>query len=150
MSPLADSPPGANATLPLILIVEDNQLVAKFYRMALERIGEFACLVTEEVPEMLRFVETGLVRAAVVDVSLSGTGWEGRPIDGVMLTKLLKQRALAATGRSLRVLLATAHAMASDREQLLAASGADDYLEKPIYDAAVLVSKVRGLLESEH
>lgn len=132
----------------LILIVEDNRLVAKFYTMALQRAGNLDSLVTEDVTEMLNQVEAGWVRVAIVDVSLGGTEWEGHPIDGVALTKLLKQRALASTGRALRVLLATAHAMAGDRERLLAASGADGYLEKPVYDAALLVEKVRRLLET--
>ena len=85
---------------------------------------------------------------AVVDVSLSGTQWLGRPIDGVELSRLLKQHAAAHTGRPLPILLATAHAMAGHRERLLAASGADDYLEKPVYDAAHLVGKILTLLNT--
>ena len=131
-----------------VLIVEDNALVAKFYRMALERAGEFSCVVTEDVPKMLAEVEAGRVHVAVVDVSLSGTEWLGRPIDGVELSRLLKQHAAAHTGRPLPILLATAHAMAGDRERLLAASGADDYLEKPVYDAAHLVGKILTLLNT--
>jgi CheY-like chemotaxis protein len=148
MNHTADSAgsPGSSSA-GVILIVEDNRLVAKFYTMALQRAGSLDSLVTEDVTEMLSQVEAGRVRVAIVDVSLGGTEWEGHPIDGVALTKLLKQRALSSTGRPLRVLLATAHAMAGDRERLLAASGADDYLEKPIYDAALLVEKVRRLLE---
>jgi two-component system cell cycle response regulator DivK len=136
--------PSGNFPQPVpytILIVEDNALVAKFYRLALERAGGFACLVTENVEEMLAEVEAGRVHLAILDVSLSGTLWEGRQIDGVELAHLLRQR---APGR-LPILLATAHAMAGDRERLLAASGADDYLEKPIYDAQHLVEKVRRL-----
>jgi CheY-like chemotaxis protein len=41
------------------------------------------------------------------------------------------------------VLLATAHAMSGDRERLLESSGADGYLQKPVYDSAQLVAKVR-------
>jgi two-component system cell cycle response regulator DivK len=141
--PEPSGPPPGN----LVLIVEDNRLVAKFYQMALERVGKFQCLVTESVLEMLEQVEAGRVRVAIVDVSLAGTEWEGQPMDGVALTRLLKEKALAATGRPLRILLATAHAMAGDRERLLAASGADDYLEKPVYEAAQLVEKVRKLLQ---
>lgn len=128
---------------PLILIVEDHALVAKFYRMALERAGGFTCLVTEEMEEILRRVGAGEVDLAILDVSLSGTEWEGRPIDGVALSRLLKQR----SPRRLPILLATAHAMAGDRERLLEASGADDYIQKPIYDAHELVEKVRSLLK---
>lgn len=125
-----------------VLIVEDHPLVAKFYRMVLERVGGFTCLVTEDVARMLPEVEAGRIDLAILDVSLSGTDWEGRPIDGVELARLLKQRA----PRPLPILLATAHAMAGDRERLLAASGADDYLEKPVYDAQQLVDKVQKLL----
>ena len=127
---------------PRVLIVEDHALVAKFYRMALERAGGFTCILTEDMQEILRIVEAGNADLAILDVSLSGTEWEGRPIDGLQLTRLLKQR----SPRPLPILLATAHAMAGDRERLLAASGADDYIQKPVYDAQELVNKVRRLL----
>lgn len=125
-----------------ILIVEDNALVAKFYRMALERAGGFECVVTEHVSAMLQLVGIGQIDLAILDVSLSGTEWEGRPMDGVELTRLLRER----SPRRFPILLATAHAMAGDRERLLAASGADGYLEKPIYDAHQLVERIRELL----
>jgi len=133
----------AMSETPLVLIVEDHALVAKFYRLALERAGGFTCLITEEMPEILRRVEAGEVDLAILDVSLSGTEWKGRPIDGVALSRLLKER----SPRRLPILLATAHAMAGDRERLLEASGADDYIQKPIYDAHELVEKVRSLLK---
>jgi CheY-like chemotaxis protein len=134
--------PAGPAPAQRVLIVEDNRLVAKFYRMALERAGGFTCLVTEDVAQMLAEVEAGRIELAVVDVSLVNTEWEGRVVDGVELTRLLKQR----SARPLPVLLATAHAMTGDRERLLVASGADDYLEKPVYDAQLLVEKIRSLL----
>lgn len=130
-----------------ILIVEDHALVAKFYRMALERAGNFACIVTEDVPQILADVEAGRVHVAVLDVSLTNAQWQGRLINGVELAQLVKQAA-AAAGRSLPILLATAHAMSGDRENLLAASGADDYVEKPVFDAQLLVDKVRRLISA--
>lgn len=140
----APAPPSAPRA-HTVLIVEDDALVAKFYRMALERAGGFSCVLTENVEEMLEAVEAGRVHLAVLDVSLRRTEWQGRPIDGVELTQLLKQHAFQRTGRTFPVLLATAHAMAGDRERLLAASGADDYLEKPVYDIQELLDKVQRL-----
>jgi len=125
-----------------ILIVDDNALVAKFFRMSLERAGGFTCVVTESVPEMMEKVRAGKIDVAVLDVSLSDSMWEGRPVDGLELSRLLKSN----SPRPLPVVLATAHAMAGDRERFLAASGADDYLEKPVYDAGVLVDKIRNLI----
>jgi two-component system cell cycle response regulator DivK len=126
-----------------ILIVEDNPLVAKFFRLALERVGGYRCLVTETVTEMLPPLEAGEIHLAVVDVSLSNTQWEGRPIDGLELTRLLKRRSVG----SLPVLLATAHTMPGDRERFLADSRADDYIQKPVYDADEFVGRIRLLLK---
>jgi Response regulator receiver domain len=63
---------------PTVLIVEDSKLVAKFYRLALERAGGFRCLVTEDVEEILRHVESGRVDVAVLDISLNHSAWNGR------------------------------------------------------------------------
>ena len=46
------------------------------------------------------------------------------------------------------MLLATAHAMRGDAEQLLAESGADDYVAKPIVDHEAFVQQVHALLEA--
>jgi len=125
-----------------IIIVEDNALVAKFFQMALECGGGFSCFVTEDVTSIFREVAAGEVDLVLLDVSLTNAEWDGRSINGVELCQLLKERA----PYRLPVLLATAHAMSGDRERLLDASGADGYLEKPVYDSAQLVAKVRELM----
>jgi len=125
-----------------IIIVEDNALVAKFFQMALERAGGFSCLVTEDVPGILREVAAGEVDLILLDVSLTNAEWNSRNVNGVELCRLLKEK----SPRRLPVLLATAHAMSVDRERLLESSGADGYLEKPVYDSAQLVAKVRELM----
>jgi two-component system cell cycle response regulator DivK len=126
-----------------ILIVEDNELVAKFFRMALERAGGCSCMISEDVPAILEHVSSGEIDLVLLDVSLNNSEWEGRPISGVELCRMLKEK----SPRRLPVLLATAHAMSGDREQLLESSGADGYLEKPVYDSAILVEKARSLIE---
>lgn len=127
-----------------VLIVEDNDLVAKFFRMALERAGGCSCIICEDVPAILGHVSTGEIDLVLLDVSLNNSEWEGRSINGVELCRMLKNK----SPRRLPVLLATAHAMSGDRERLLETSGADGYLEKPVYDSAILVEKVRGLIEN--
>ena len=126
-----------------VLIVEDNELVAKFFSMALERAGGCSCLISEDVPAILEHVSSGKIDLVLLDVSLNNSEWEGRSINGVELCRMLKEK----SPRRLPVLLATAHAMSGDRERLLESSGADGYLEKPVYDSAILVEKVRSLIE---
>ena len=126
-----------------ILVVEDNPLVAKFYRLALERAGGFEVTFSEDVEAILAQVATAAFDAMVLDVSLRNCRYQGRSIDGLELAQLIRQ---TPVGKSLPILLATAHAMEGDRQRLLAASGANAYLEKPIYDPQHLVTKIQELL----
>ncbi len=129
--------------MPRVLVVEDNPLVAKFYRLALERAGGFEVTLSEDVAGILRQVGQRAFDVVVLDVSLRDCHHDGRPIDGLELARLIRQ---TSAGQRLPILLATAHAMEGDRERLLAASGADAYLEKPIYDPQVLIGKIQDLL----
>ena len=100
-------------------------------------------MVTEDVPLILEEVKAGRVDLVLLDLSLTNAEWQGKLVDGVELCRILKEK----SPKHLPVLLATAHAMAGDRERFLEASGADGYLEKPVYDSAALVAKVRELME---
>jgi two-component system, cell cycle response regulator DivK len=127
-----------------ILVVEDDRLVAKFYRLALERAGGFQVTCSEDVEEILRLVSSRAVDALILDVSLRDFRYNGRRIDGLELARLIRER---PDGEKLPILLATAHAMQGDRERLLAASGADAYVEKPIYDPQVLIQKLNDIMK---
>ncbi|MFQ5696413.1 MAG: response regulator, partial [Terriglobia bacterium] len=83
--------------------------------------------------------------AILLDVSLANFAHQGRAIDGLELSCLLKSE---PNTRQIPILLATAHAMPGDRERFLAASRADDYIQKPIYDPQVLVDRIKRLLEN--
>jgi CheY-like chemotaxis protein len=129
-----------------ILVVEDNPLVAKFYRLALERAGGYQVTCSENVEAILAQVAACAYDALILDVSLRNCRYQGRMIDGLELARLLRQ---VPAGKTLPILLATAHAMEGDRQRMLAASGADAYLEKPIYDPEVLIRKIQNLLAPE-
>lgn len=126
-----------------VLIVEDNQSVAKFYALALERRGQFNSVHGHTADEVLEHARTGRVDLILLDVSLASFTYQNRPIDGLELSRLLKSDPQT---RHIPILLATAHAMVGDRERFLETSSADDYLQKPIYDPDILVEKVKGLL----
>ena len=79
----------------------------------------------------------------VLDVSLRNCRYQGHPVDGLEVAQLVRQ---VPEGKSLPILLATAHAMEGDRQRLLAASGANAYLEKPIYDPSILIDKIKTMV----
>ena len=129
--------------MPAVLIVEDNPKVAKFYAMAISRAGGLDVLRGETGDEVLEAARSGKADLILLDISLAGFTCGGRPVDGLEIARMLKQD--SAT-RSIPILLATAHAMEGDRERFLQISGADGYLQKPIFDPQVLVDKVKELL----
>jgi CheY-like chemotaxis protein len=126
-----------------VLVVEDNPLVAKFYRMALERVAGYEVECIEDVEVILRQVAAAAYDVAILDVSLRNSRFNGKVLDGLELTRLIRE---IPGGEKMPILLATAHAMEGDRQRLLAASGANAYLEKPIYDPHVLINKIQELM----
>lgn len=127
-----------------ILVVEDDPINVKFMSVCLQKKGGYKVLVTEDVEEILGLARQNDDLAAIImDVSLSGSHHNGQKVDGIYITRLLKQD--EAT-RHIPVLLATAHAMFGDREKFLAETGAEGYLSKPIHDPTAFVSAVQAIV----
>ena len=126
-----------------ILIVEDDAINVKFMKVVLQKKGGFEVLVSEDVEEILHLAASGEIAAIIMDISLSRSTWEGRDVDGVFITRLLKGRPESA---GVPVILATAHAMFGDRERFLAETGAEHYLSKPIHDPDAFLREIRVVL----
>ncbi len=126
-----------------VLVVEDDPHNALLFRKVVEKRAGFRVTLCEDGAEILRLARSGEVHLIVLDVSLANTSLDGRPMSGVELCKLLKADPLTV---GVPVILATAHAMRGDGERLLAESGADDYVAKPIVDHAAFAEQVRGFL----
>ena len=129
-----------------VLVVEDDLMNARLFETVLRRLGGFDVRVTEDPGEILNLVRSGMVDLVVMDISLKGATYEGEDIDGVGLTQLIKQDERTS---HIPVLLATAHAMHGDRKTLLAESGAEDYISKPIVDHRLFIEKVNSLMPGQ-
>ncbi len=127
-----------------VLVVEDDPHNAVLVRKVLEKRAGYRVTICEDAVEILRMVRSGEVDLVIMDVSLGNTTLDGRPVNGVDLCQMLKTDARSV---GVPVLLATAHAMRGDAERLLAESGANDYIAKPIVDHAAFAQQVRGFLE---
>jgi len=126
-----------------ILVVEDDPVNALLFRMILEKRGGFRVTVTESPDEVIAWVREGQFALVILDISLSHSRYQGAPVSGVDVCRVLKADPATA---DTPVLLATAHAMRGDAEALLRDSGADDYVAKPIVDHAAFVLQIRGHL----
>ena len=126
-----------------ILVVEDDAMNAKLFQLILARKAGFQVEVTEDPKLVLERARAGQVDVIIMDVSLSNSEWDGTPVDGLEISRRLKRDPEA--GR-IPILLATAHAMKGSRENFLRASGADDYISKPIVSADDLVARIEALI----
>ncbi len=126
-----------------ILVVEDDNMNAQFFELTLSRRGGFDVRSTESVADILDCARRGDVDLVLLDVSLANSTWEGKRVDGLGISRLLKTDPRT---RHIPILIATAHAMKGDRESFLAESMADEYASKPITDPQELIDKVKALL----
>lgn len=129
-----------------VVVVEDDAMNALLFRKLLEKRCDCRVTVTESPEELFALVRSGDVALVLMDVSLANSRYQDRPVNGVELCQILKADPATA---DVPVILAMAHAMRGDEEALLAESGADDYLSKPVVDHTAFVARIRRSLHSE-
>ena len=127
-----------------VVVVEDDAHNAIVVRKIIERRAGYRVTVTESTEELLRLAAGGSVDLVLMDVSLPNARHEGKTVNGIDLCRLLRWDPRSA---GIPIVLVTAHAMRGDSERLLAESGADGYLSKPILDHDAFVRHLRGLIE---
>lgn len=126
-----------------VLIVEDDMINARVFSKILSKRGGFSVKHTEDVDEVMAIARNRQADVILMDVSLSHSIFEGKPVDGIKITQMLK--ADPATS-DLPVILVTAHAMQGDRENFLQQSGADGYISKPVIDHQKFVDDIAALM----
>jgi two-component system cell cycle response regulator DivK len=120
-----------------ILYVEDNEDNVYMLKMRLELTDEFEVLVAEDG-------EKGCAMAASEGPDLILMDLEMPVIDGWEATRRLKSK---AETRHIPVIGLSAHALAGEREKVLAA-GCEDFDTKPVeFDR--LLAKIKKLLEQK-
>lgn len=132
--------------MPHILVVEDDIMSAQLFEIILKRKGGFEVTVTDNGQKIIELIKSGSVDLVIMDVSLPGTFVDGVQVDGLKLTRMIKENEATA---KIPVILATAHAMRGDAERFLEESKADDYISKPISDHNFLIQKIKEYLKSE-
>lgn len=135
-----------NTFMKTVLIVEDDLVNARVFSKILTKRGGLTVKHTENVEEVMQIASNGEADLILMDVSLSRSVYQGKAVDGIKITQLLKADPQTA---SLPIILVTAHAMAGDRETFMDQSGADGYISKPVVDHQLFVDKIKALLPKE-
>ena len=126
-----------------VLIVEDDPINFRVFAKILSKRGGLEVKGTEDVEEILRIATNAEADIILMDVSLAHSIYEGKAVDGIKITQMLKANPDTA---SLPVILVTAHAMEGDRENFLKQSGADGYISKPVVDHQAFVNQILDLV----
>jgi CheY-like chemotaxis protein len=126
-----------------VLIVEDDPINFRVFAKILSKRGGLEVKGTEDVEEVLRIASNAEADIILMDVSLAHSIYEGKAVDGIKITQMLKANPDTA---SLPVILVTAHAMEGDRENFLKQSGADGYISKPVVDHQAFVNQILDLV----
>ena len=129
-----------------VLIVEDDPINLRVFSKILVKRGGLQVKGTEIVEEVLQYAQSGEIDAILMDVALANSIYQGKPVDGIKITQMLKADPKTA---DLPIILVTAHAMEGDRENFLKQSGADGYISKPVVDHQQFVDQIMALLPKE-
>ncbi len=113
-----------------LLVIEDNEQNLYLMRFLLEKNGFSVLGVTDGARAVAAALEWR-PQAILLDIQLPG-------MDGYAVAAALKEQAELA---GVPIIAVTSHAMAGDRQRILAA-GAGGYIEKPI-DPATFVEEIR-------
>ena len=129
-----------------VLIVEDDLINARVFAKILSKRGGLGVRHTENVEEVMKIVQSHEIDLILMDVSLSRSVYQGKSVDGIKITQMLKSDPQTAY---LPIILVTAHAMEGDRENFLNQSGADGYISKPVVDHQLFIDQIMALLPQE-
>lgn len=129
-----------------ILIVEDDPNSALLLKKILEKYGKFRVIHEEDVNQILTICESKSVELVLMDISLNNSKWEGKKIDGVEITQLIKKN---PDTQSIPIVLATIPMLGHGKNNLLKLSGANGFINKPILDHHSFVEFVESYLNNQ-
>ncbi|EDX71041.1 hypothetical protein MC7420_6641 [Coleofasciculus chthonoplastes PCC 7420] len=129
-----------------VLIVEDDPINLRVYSKVLTTRGGLNVKGTEDVEEAMKIAQAGDADIILMDVSLAHSVYQGKPVDGIKITQMLKADAQTS---NLPIILVVGNMMEGERETYVKQSGADGYIRKPIVDHQQFVDQILALLPKD-
>ena len=125
-----------------ILIVEDDPFSQDFYKFIFKKAG-YNATILEDGDEILRKLESEKIDLLIMDINLKNTYLKGEKIDGMQLSRIIKQNEHTC---KIPILLVTAYTKSVTQGRFIDESMAEDYITKPIVDFNMLLNKVDELI----
>jgi len=128
-----------------ILVVEDNPTNWQIFKKILTKRGGFHAQHTENVEEVVHYATSKQADVILMDICLDNSFYEGKPINGIEITKMLKADPNTA---NVPIILVTALGTENDAEHFIRISGADGYIAKPVMDYHDFIAKIKAKIAS--
>lgn len=129
-----------------ILLVDDDKMLAETTATLIQCTGDHHVYITDEPSEVFQICQSKKVDVVMMDVNLPGAQWEGKPVSGADLSRLLKTQPQTA---EIPIILVTAYALVNEQKHLLEISQADNVYAKPILDFESFLNKLNQLIKSK-
>lgn len=121
-----------------IIIMEDDRFLREFYSFVFLKVG-FKADILEEGDVFFQKLKSEKYDLILMDLSLKNTYFEGAKVDGVTLSRLVKEDEEL---KMIPIILVTAHLVDHHSKELFVNSKADDYVIKPIGDVNKFIDKI--------
>ncbi len=127
-----------------ILIVEDDPFNIELFELILKRLGNFETIVTDNAEEILKLLNTEQIDLIIMDVSLDNTYYNKKKVDGIFLSKLIKEDDKL---KRIPIIIVTAYAGDDDISRILKESRAENCIKKPITNYHDFINLIRGYID---
>ncbi|MCX8056286.1 MAG: response regulator [Ignavibacteria bacterium] len=132
--------------MPRILVVEDDPFNVELFELILKRVGKFDTIITDKGDEILEHLRNGSVDLVIMDVSLDNTYYNKKKVDGIFLSRLIKNDQEL---KDIPIIIVTAYAGDEDISRILKESRAEECIKKPILNYNEFINLVRGYIRGD-
>lgn len=132
-----------NHKLKKIIVVEDDPFSKEFYKYLIKREG-YDPVVLEDGDLLFKILSEDIVSLVIMDINLKNTYFNDKKVDGVFLSKRIKENPVYS---KIPVLLVTAYSLSTDGPKFFEDSLAEDYITKPIMDYNILLNKIKEMIK---
>lgn len=126
-----------------ILILEDDQFLKEFYNLVFRKLQAKVTII-EDGDKFYQILQNEAVSVILLDINLRNTFFMGRKVDGIFLSKLVKNDPRFFT---IPVVLVTAYALNKTNMNMFVESKANEYFVKPITDINSFLTKIKSLMD---
>jgi len=126
-----------------IIIMEDDRFLRDFYKFVFAKVG-FHANILEDGDIFFEKLNSEKYDLILMDLSLKNTYFEGEKVDGVTLSRMVKQNEAL---KHIPIVLVTAHFVDHHSKHLFSESLADDFVIKPIGDVNKFIDKIEKIIE---